>query len=355
MKKAKDKNQIGFDFNSLSTIELKPLTPIKNEGIKNVDLDINNTKIIDMPKKNNIKELSSELSTVNNIDIDNFDIDAELDNDIFDNEDNTSYVPTNRDLYAKDLGTVNADTLTLEEEIEYFKKIHNGDQKAKEEFINKNLKLVVSVAKKYSSYTTSFSDLDIIQEGNLGLLKAVEKFDPTKGNKFSTCAVWWINQTIKRALEDKTRFVRIPNHRVQQINKINKFVESYKAEHHETPTIEEIASQLNCKTISVKKALDCNMNVTSMNVNYTSDKESELGEILTDGNTIEDVFVQREDYSNLYAGFNKLNDLEKQIITMHIINKHKISHIERMLNLKRSQINKTIETALSKMRKEFVG
>jgi len=131
---------------------------------------------------------------------------------------------------------------TAQEEFKYFQRIHAGDKKAAEEFADRNLRLVVSVAKRYTGRGMEF--LDLIQEGNLGLIKAIEKFDVTKGFKFSTYATWWIRQAITRAIADQGRTIRIPVHMVEEINKYNRVVREYLAMYGRRPNNKEVAERM---------------------------------------------------------------------------------------------------------------
>ena len=153
-------------------------------------------------------------------------------------------------MYLKDIGKV--PLLSMEEEKEYAQKAMQGDEHAKSVLCESNLRLVVSVAKRYVG-KTSMSFLDLIQEGNLGLLKAVDKFDYTKGFKFSTYATWWIRQAITRAKADQSRTIRIPVHMVETINKYVKVVRALMQKLGREPSIEEIASEMG---ISVSKVLE---------------------------------------------------------------------------------------------------
>lgn len=258
-----------------------------------------------------------------------------------------------RNIYNKDISNVNAKILTAKEEKEYFEKIRNGDTKAKEEFVKLNLKLVLSVAKRYSSYSGNFTELDIIQEGNVGLLTAISKYEPEKGNKFSTYAVWWINQSIKRALEDKTRTVRIPNHRIQKINKINKFITKYKAEYGEEPTIEVIAENLGESVAIIRKTMLYNNGIISLNTNFTEEKDTELGDIISNGFNLEEEVVKKDQLMSLSNSIKLLSQEEKEIIDLKFYKNYKISQIERLLGIPRTKINKILEDSLQKMRSEF--
>lgn len=331
--------QIRFDFKE----ELQMTHLRGEEGIKENTLV--STNVTDIQDK--------ELHTPKLQNISSFDLEKELGEDVINNDECDTHYIDNRELYKKDLGVVDRKSLTLQEEQEYFRKIRNGDMKAREEFINLNLKLVVFIAKRYSSDTTAFSKLDIIQEGNIGLMTAVDKFDPSRGFKFSTYAAQWINQSIKRALEEKSRMVKIPSHRVQQIHKIEKFVEEFSNDNGRQPTTEEIASALNCKTISIVKAMDCDKSVSSINVNYTDDKETELGDILSDGYSIEGSLVNKENMKYLAEGLKLLSSKEKEVISLRFFKNYKISQIERLLGVTRNEVTKTLNQALSKLKSQF--
>ena len=144
-------------------------------------------------------------------------------------------------MYLKDIGKV--PLLSPEEEIELAKKILDGDEEAKSRLCQSNLRLVVSIAKRWAS-TNSLSFLDLIQEGNMGLLRAVEKFDYTKGFRFSTYATWWIKQAITRAIADQSRTIRLPVHMVETINRYGRTVRQLTQKLSREPTLEEIAEAM---------------------------------------------------------------------------------------------------------------
>ena len=149
-------------------------------------------------------------------------------------------------MYLKEIGRINL--LTSDEEFEYAKRAEEGDEEAKRLLAESNLRLVVSIAKRYVGRGMLF--LDLIQEGNIGLMKAVDKFDPTKGYKFSTYATWWIRQAITRAIADQARTIRVPVHMVETINKLARVQRQLTQELNREPTDEEIAKKLG---ISVEK------------------------------------------------------------------------------------------------------
>lgn len=208
---------------------------------------------------------------------DNTELDLDIDESIYNMEDDEfEKLANDRDIsdalkeYLRSIGGFKK--YTLEEELELGKRISEGDQEAKKALIDANLKLVVSVAKKFNGIS-DFDMLDLIQEGNLGLLRAVEKFDYRKGYKFSTYATWWIRQSISRALSDKGSFIRVPVHMVERIYAVKKAKEKYTNEHHEQPTIAELAKLTKLTKEEVKQAL--NFTYTKVSLDAPASKESE--------------------------------------------------------------------------------
>ena len=157
-------------------------------------------------------------------------------------EQNDDSSPMIEDMYRQYLSEITKKPLTPEQEKEYWIRIKNGDKLAYDEFIECNLRLVISIAKRYHSY--ELDNLDLIQEGNIGLIKAMQKFDPDKGNKFSTYATWWIRQGITRAIADTGRTIRIPVHQTQKVAKYKKTIEELQMELKMTPTREQIRERL---------------------------------------------------------------------------------------------------------------
>ena len=181
-------------------------------------------------------------------------------------------------VYLKEIGRV--PLLTSEEEIELAIRIADDDKKAKQRLAEANLRLVVSIAKRYVGRGMQF--LDLIQEGNLGLIKAVEKFDYTKGFKFSTYATWWIRQAITRAIADQARTIRIPVHMVETINKVKKTSSQLLHKNGHDPSAEEIAEELNMTPDKVREILRLAQEPVSLETPIGEEEDSHLGDFIPD-------------------------------------------------------------------------
>ncbi|MCX7883877.1 MAG: RNA polymerase sigma factor RpoD [Caloramator sp.] len=181
-------------------------------------------------------------------------------------------------MYLKEIGKV--PLLSAEEEIELAKRIEQGDQEAKKKLAEANLRLVVSIAKRYVGRGMLF--LDLIQEGNLGLLKAVEKFDFSKGFKFSTYATWWIRQAITRAIADQARTIRIPVHMVETINKLIRVSRTLLQELGREPTAEEIAKEMNMEVDKVREIMKIAQEPVSLETPIGEEEDSHLGDFIPD-------------------------------------------------------------------------
>ena len=183
-------------------------------------------------------------------------------------------------MYLKEIGKV--PLLSAEEEIELAKKMENGDQDAKKRLAEANLRLVVSIAKRYVGRGMLF--LDLIQEGNLGLIKAVEKFDYRKGYKFSTYATWWIRQAITRAIADQVRTIRIPVHMVETINKLIRVSRQLLQELGREPSPEEIAAEMQMPVDRVREILKISQEPVSLETPIGEEEDSHLGDFIQDDN-----------------------------------------------------------------------
>ena len=183
-------------------------------------------------------------------------------------------------MYLKEIGKVSL--LTADEEIELAKRMEQGDEDAKKRLAEANLRLVVSIAKRYVGRGMLF--LDLIQEGNLGLIKAVEKFDYRKGYKFSTYATWWIRQAITRAIADQARTIRIPVHMVETINKLIRVSRQLLQELGREPTPEEIAEEMDMNVERVREILKISQEPVSLETPIGEEEDSHLGDFIQDDN-----------------------------------------------------------------------
>ena len=252
-----------------------------SEFFKDMELDADEfEKILDFLETNNIDVLRI---------MDDDDIDDDI---ILDDEDEVEVekidlsVPDGVSIedpvrmYLKEIGKV--PLLSAEEEIELAKRMELGDQEAKKRLAEANLRLVLSIAKRYVGRGMLF--LDLIQEGNLGLIKAVEKFDYRKGYKFSTYATWWIRQAITRAIADQARTIRIPVHMVETINKLIRVSRQLLQELGREPTPEEIAAEMNMPVDRVREILKISQEPVSLETPIGEEEDSHLGDFIQDDN-----------------------------------------------------------------------
>ena len=263
------------DLNAL--LEQMELTPEKIE------------EIYDRFDAMSIQIVGAELELDLSDDIDMGDLDVDLDVIDLDDEDLIDPVDLaaeyNLDdpvrMYLKEIGQVKL--LSAEEEVELAQKVSEGDQAAKNKLTEANLRLVVSIAKKYSG--RGLHILDLIQEGNTGLIRAVDKFDWTKGNKFSTYATWWIRQAITRAIADQARTIRVPVHMVEVINKATRCNRKLVQELGREPTVEEIAAELN---LPVEKIIEANRTAAdtlSLDTPVGDEEDTSIGSFVEDERT----------------------------------------------------------------------
>ena len=188
-------------------------------------------------------------------------------------------------LYLREIGKI--PLLSAEEEMDLARRIVEGDKKAKDKMAEANMRLVVSIAKRYSGRGLDF--LDLIQEGNTGLLRAVEKFDPDKGFKFSTYATWWIRQAITRAIADQARTIRIPVHMVETINKLLRTQRRMTQELNREPTIEELSKELDMEPEKIEYVIKIKQDISSLDAGVGRDGEDDdsvLQDFIVDEDTV---------------------------------------------------------------------
>ncbi len=217
-------------------------------------------------------------------------------------------------MYLCEIGKV--DLLTAKEEAELARRIARGDQTAKTQLAEANLRLVVSIAKKYIGRGLSF--LDLIQEGNIGLFRAVEKFDPNRGFKFSTYATWWIRQAITRAIADQARTIRIPVHMVETINKLTHTQRRLVQELGREPLIEELAAEMDMDMKKVRHILKISQDIVSLEAPVGAEEDSKLGDFIEDDDALSpsDSTNRQLVKENIHEMLQYLSPREKKIIEM---------------------------------------
>lgn len=255
-------------------------------------------------------------------------------------------------MYLKEIGQV--PLLTPEEEVELAKRIEQGDQEAKKKLIEANLRLVVSIAKRYVGRGMLF--LDLIQEGNLGLIRAVEKFDYRKGYKFSTYATWWIRQAITRAIADQARTIRIPVHMVETINKLSRVSRQLTQELGREPTPEEIAERMGMTPEKVREILKTAQEPLSLETPIGEEEDSHLGDFIEDTGIMAP--PQAASYSLLKEQIenvlNTLTERERKVLKLRFGledgKPHTLEEVGQIFGVTRERIRQIEAKALRKLR-----
>lgn len=255
------------------------------------------------------------------------------------------------DKYLQEIG--HEDLLTIDEEIELAQRIRNGDRKALEKLTKANLRFVVSVAKQYSNQGLSLSDL--INEGNLGLIKAAEKFDETRGFKFISYAVWWIRQSILQAIAEQSRIVRLPLNQVGSANKINQVLNKFEQENERRPSINEIAEEVNLPEDKIIDVMKVNGKQISVDAPYLDGEDNSLLDYLpnTDAPSTDNELVVESLREEISSALQALNERERQIIEAFFgINQTEMTleEIGAKFGLTRERVRQIKEKAIRKLR-----
>lgn len=258
-------------------------------------------------------------------------------------------------LYLREIGKI--PLLTAEEELALANRVIAGEKKAKDQMAEANMRLVVSIAKRYSGRGLDF--LDLIQEGNTGLLRAVEKFDPSKGFKFSTYATWWIRQAITRAIADQARVIRIPVHMVETINKLLRTQRRMTQELNREPTIEELAKEMEMEPEKVEYVIKIKQDVNSLDAAVRDDEEdSVLGDFIEDEDTkspdeAATEQLLKEQVQDILA--SALSERELKIVKMRFGledgKNHTLEEVGHEFAVTRERIRQIEAKALAKLRK----
>lgn len=259
-------------------------------------------------------------------------------------------------LYLREIGKI--PLLNPEEELELAQRVVQGDRRAKDKMAEANMRLVVSIAKRYSGRGLDF--LDLIQEGNTGLLRAVEKFDPDKGFKFSTYATWWIRQAITRAIADQARTIRIPVHMVETINKLLRTQRRMTQELNREPTIEELAKELEMEPEKVEYVMKIKQDITSLDAGVGRDGEDEdsvLGDFIEadDGVAPEESAASQLLKEQVQSILGTLSEREQKILKMRFGlengKSHTLEEVGQEFAVTRERIRQIEAKALAKLRK----
>ncbi|MDR2524423.1 MAG: RNA polymerase sigma factor RpoD [Candidatus Nomurabacteria bacterium] len=259
-------------------------------------------------------------------------------------------------MYLREIGKI--PLLTQEEEMKLAKQVVKGNKKAKDKMAEANMRLVVSIAKRYSGRGLDF--LDLIQEGNTGLLRAVEKFDPEKGFKFSTYATWWIRQAITRAIADQARTIRIPVHMVETINKLLRTQRRMTQELNREPSIDELAREMDMEPDKIKYVIKIKQDISSLDATIgrdSDDEDSALGNFVEDDNAVkpEDAAAQQLLKEQISEILHNLSDREQKILRMRFGldggRSHTLEEVGQEFDVTRERIRQIEAKAINKLRR----
>jgi RNA polymerase primary sigma factor len=259
-------------------------------------------------------------------------------------------------LYLREIGQVKL--LTPEEEITLARRIKKGDKNAREEMIKANLRLVVKIARDYENLGLPL--LDLINEGNIGLMKGVERFDPTKGAKLSTYASWWIKQAIKRALANQSKTIRLPVHVVDKVAHIRRAEVRLRDTLGREPTDEEVAGELGLNPRRIQQYRDASRAPVSLDSPVTPDESSSISEIVADPNAAApfDRIERENEFSSVQAALGFLDDRERTILSMRFGFNDKpektLEEVGVRFGLTRERIRQIQEQALTKLRRKMI-
>ena len=268
------------------------------------------------------------------------------------------------DKFLQEIGR--EDLISVEEEVELAGRIRNGDMAARERLVNANLRFVVSVAKQYQNQGLSLADL--INEGNVGLIKAAEKFDETRGFKFISYAVWWIRQSILQAIAEQSRIVRLPLNQVGSVNKITRVLNQFEQENERRPNTREIAERTEIPEEKIDEALQINGHHVSVDAPFVDGEDNSLLDVMVNDNSpMADIELVKESLrAEIKTALQMLNDRERNIITAffgieqpemtleEIGSKYGLTR-ERVRQIKEKAIRRLRSNTKNKMLKTYLG
>ena len=255
------------------------------------------------------------------------------------------------DKYLQEIG--HEELLSVDEEVELAQKIRKGDRRALERLTRANLRFVVSVAKQYQNQGLSLPDL--INEGNVGLIKAAEKFDETRGFKFISYAVWWIRQSILQAIAEQSRIVRLPLNQVGSVNKINRELNKFEQEHERRPSVDEIADRIDLPEEKVEEAMKANNRHVSMDAPFVDGEANSLLDVLADNDMpmADKALVQESLRKEIDRAIELLNDREQKVVRAFFgigSPEMTLEEIGEKYNLTRERVRQIKEKAIRRLR-----
>ena len=255
------------------------------------------------------------------------------------------------DKYLQEIG--HEELLSVDEEVELAQKIRKGDRRALERLTRANLRFVVSVAKQYQNQGLSLPDL--INVGNVGLIKAAEKFDETRGFKFISYAVWWIRQSILQAIAEQSRIVRLPLNQVGSVNKINRELNKFEQEHERRPSVDEIADRINLPEDKIEEAMKVNNRHVSMDAPFVDGEDNSLLDVLADNDMpmADKALVQESLRKEIDRAIELLNDREQKVVRAFFgigSPEMTLEEIGEKYNLTRERVRQIKEKAIRRLR-----
>lgn len=255
------------------------------------------------------------------------------------------------DKYLQEIG--HEELLSVDEEVELAQKIRKGDRRALERLTRANLRFVVSVAKQYQNQGLSLPDL--INEGNVGLIKAAEKFDETRGFKFISYAVWWIRQSILQAIAEQSRIVRLPLNQVGSVNKINRELNKFEQEHERRPSVDEIADRIDLPEDKIEEAMKVNNRHVSMDAPFVDGEDNSLLDVLADNDMpmADKALVQESLRKEIDRAIELLNDKEQKVVRAFFgigSPEMTLEEIGEKYNLTRERVRQIKEKAIRRLR-----
>ncbi len=255
------------------------------------------------------------------------------------------------DKYLQEIG--HEELLSVDEEVELAQKIKKGDRRALERLTRANLRFVVSVAKQYQNQGLSLPDL--INEGNVGLIKAAEKFDETRGFKFISYAVWWIRQSILQAIAEQSRIVRLPLNQVGSANKINRELNKFEQEHERRPSVDEIADRIDLPEDKIEEAMKVNNRHVSMDAPFVDGEDNSLLDVLADNDMpmADKALVQESLRKEIDRAIELLNDREQKVVRAFFgigSPEMTLEEIGEKYNLTRERVRQIKEKAIRRLR-----